>query len=89
VGGRDVPAVLRKLGKRAPTLHIKDGPLDRKEPMTAVGGGRMDWAAVIGAAHPSTAWLIVELDRCATDMFEAVRASCEYLTSKGFARGRK
>jgi sugar phosphate isomerase/epimerase len=89
VGGRDAASVVKKLGARAPTLHIKDGPLDKKEPMTAVGEGRMDWQAVIGAAHPSTEWLVVELDRCATDMFEAVKASLVYLTSRGFARGRK
>ena len=32
--------------------------------------------------------LIVELDRCATDMMEAVRKSYAYMTENGFARGK-
>jgi len=31
---------------------------------------------------------VVELDRCATDMFEAVKRSHDYLVANGFAKGR-
>jgi sugar phosphate isomerase/epimerase len=85
VGGSDAAGIVRQYGKRMPLLHIKDGPLDRNLPMTAIGEGKMDWQSVIGAADESTLqWLIVELDRCATDMFEAVRKSAAYLASAGF-----
>jgi len=89
VAGGDPAAIVRDLGERVPTLHIKDGPLDREKAMTAVGAGKMDWRAIIGACPDSTEWLVVELDRCDTDMTEAVAESYAYLTSKGFARGRK
>ena len=55
--------------------------------MVAVGGGTLDIAGVLGAA-PTAAWHIVELDRCATDMFEAVAASYTYLTGSGLSGGR-
>jgi sugar phosphate isomerase/epimerase len=88
VGGEDAAAVVKKLGKRAPLLHIKDGSLNRDKAMTAIGAGSMDWKKVISAAATSTEWLVVELDRCDTDMVEAIAQSYTYLTSKGFAKGR-
>jgi sugar phosphate isomerase/epimerase len=89
VGGADTAAVVKKLGSRAPLLHIKDGPMNREEAMVAVGAGGMDWSAVVGAAEGSAEWLVVELDRCDTDMTKAVAESYTYLTSNGFAKGRK
>jgi sugar phosphate isomerase/epimerase len=85
VAGDDPVKVIKKYGKRMPVLHIKDGSLDRNDSMTAVGDGKMDWKSVIGAADESTLeWLIVELDRCATDMLEAVGKSVKYLAGAGF-----
>ena len=85
VGGGDPAREVRENGKRLPVLHIKDGPLDRNADMTAVGDGKMDWKSVIGAADEQTLqWLVVELDRCATDMMEAVAKSARYLASAGF-----
>jgi sugar phosphate isomerase/epimerase len=90
VGGDDPARVVKDLGKRAPLLHIKDGPAENKDqPMVAVGDGVLDWEAIISAAQGSAEWLIVELDRCATDMLEAVTKSYSYLVKKGFARGNK
>lgn len=89
VGGQDPAQVVKKAGSRAPLLHIKDGPADSIEAnMVAVGDGVLDWNAIIGAGQGSTEWLIVELDRCSTDMLEAIGKSYTYLTGKGFARGR-
>jgi sugar phosphate isomerase/epimerase len=82
VGGVDPVAVLAALGVRARLLHIKDGPADdARAPMTAVGSGRMDVPALLGASRAE--WHVVELDRCATDMLEAVRASHRYLAGLG------
>ena len=89
-GGPDPADVIRQFGPRAPLLHIKDGPADSKDkPMVAVGDGVMDWEAIVKASENTAEWMIVELDRCATDMLEAVRKSYAYLTEKGYARGRK
>jgi len=78
VGGADPAAVVADFGSRARLLHVKDGPADGPEsPMTALGEGRMDLAAILRASR--AAWHIVELDRCATDMLAAVRASFVWL----------
>jgi sugar phosphate isomerase/epimerase len=86
--GADPAAVLRDLGPRAPLLHLKDGPAVRGQPMTALGEGVMDIPALLQASAGQAEWLIVELDECATDMFEAVRRSYQYLVEKGLGRGQ-
>jgi sugar phosphate isomerase/epimerase len=87
VGGADPAGVVAGLGSRARLLHIKDGPADKPEsPMTAVGDGVIDVAAIARASRAT--WHIVELDRCATDMFEAVEKSQRYMTRGGYAVGR-
>ncbi len=90
VGGCDPAAVIEEIGGRAPLLHIKDGPaVNREDPMVAAGDGAMDWDGIFAAAAGSAAeWAIVELDRSATDMLQAVSRSYAYLTGKGFAHGR-
>jgi sugar phosphate isomerase/epimerase len=80
VGGADPVAVIKNLGKRAPFLHIKDGPLVKHQPQVAVGDGKMDFRPILAAALPD-AWQIVELDECATDMMVAVKRSYDYLAS--------
>ena len=84
------PAEIVKLyGGRAALLHIKDGPCVKSEPMTAVGDGVMDIPAIVEAGKPHTEWLIVEIDRCAGDMMEAVAKSYDYLVESGLTRGNK
>jgi len=88
VGGRDPAKVVAELGPRAQLLHLKDGPADGfKSPMTAIGEGVIDFPA-IAAASDTVRWHIVELDACATDMFEAVEKSYAYLVGRGLSRGR-
>jgi sugar phosphate isomerase/epimerase len=84
VGGQDVPSLLQRLGDRVRYLHVKDGPVTRDDPMTAVGQGRMPVADILAAA-PRAEWHVVELDRCATDMLTAVRESLEWLAGHGLA----
>ncbi len=88
-GGQNPAEIVRRLGARAPLLHIKDGPCQIEADMTALGEGVVDLPGVIAASGGSAEWLVVELDRCATDMLEAVRKSYTYLTGKGLARGNK
>jgi sugar phosphate isomerase/epimerase len=85
VGGQDVPALLGRLGDRVRYLHVKDGPVTREDPMTAVGSGRMPVAEILAAAS-SAEWHVVELDHCATDMMAAVGESLAWLAARGLAQ---
>jgi sugar phosphate isomerase/epimerase len=88
VGGADPVRIVRDLGARARLLHVKDGPADKPESdMVAVGSGAIPVADVL-AANEHVTWNIVELDRCATDMFQAVEASHDFLVSNRLAQGR-
>jgi sugar phosphate isomerase/epimerase len=81
-------ALVRELGARAPLLHIKDGPATLDGDMTAVGDGVVDLRAMAEASRETSEWWIVELDRCATDMLQAVEKSFTYLTQNGLAYGK-
>jgi len=70
--------VLAELTARVHMLHLKDGPARHGEPMTALGEGRVDIAAIVRAAQPSVEW-VVELDECATDPLDAARRSLQFL----------
>lgn len=85
--GADPAEVIAELGIRAPLVHLKDGPCTREDDMLALGEGITDFDR-IAAAGDSVDWWIVELDRCATDMTEAVAKSHAFLTGGGYARGR-
>ena len=88
MGGFDPKAIVGTLGSRVGLLHVKDGPADAKRnPMVAVGDGVIDIPGVLAWSR-SARWHIVELDRCATDMFEAVERSYDYLVGNGYSRGR-
>lgn len=88
VAGLDPVAAIAELGSRLPLLHLKDGPARRHEPMAALGTGVLDIPAILRAAGDGLEWAIVELDSCATDMFEAVAQSYNYLTSLRLASGK-
>jgi sugar phosphate isomerase/epimerase len=89
-GANDPSEQVAKFKGRTPLLHIKDGPLEEGKAMLAVGKGRMDVPKVIKAADPKVLrWLIVELDKCDTDMFQAVEDSYKYLVSNKLAEGNK
>lgn len=79
VAGAQVPQLLERLGDRVVALHVKDGPIAKGEPHTAVGAGAMPVPDIL-AARPQ-AWRVVELDSCAGDIFEALAASHAYLTA--------
>jgi len=80
VGGADPAEVLQRLGDRVVALHVKDGPIVKGEPHVAVGSGAMPVPAILAAA-PKDAWRVVELDLCATDIFDAVGQSLTYLNA--------
>jgi sugar phosphate isomerase/epimerase len=89
VGGVDPAHLVADLGDRVRMLHVKDGPADDPESaMVAVGEGALDMRPIL-AANPAVAWHIVELDRCDTDMFEAVERSYHYLVDGGLSQARQ
>ncbi|MBN2501614.1 MAG: sugar phosphate isomerase/epimerase, partial [Anaerolineales bacterium] len=88
VAGNDPVAMVKSLGERAPLLHIKDGPATREDAMTAVGDGVIDVPAIIKAGEGATQWLIVELDRCDSDMLTALEKSIKYLVENELGHGR-
>ena len=88
LGGADPRQVVADLGDRLWLLHVKDGPGDAPESaMVAVGSGTVDIPTILTCA-PTAKWHIVELDRCATDMFTALADSYRYLVDSGLSRGR-
>jgi sugar phosphate isomerase/epimerase len=88
VGGADPVKVISELGDRLKYLHVKDGPADDPDKaMVAVGSGSVDIKSVLSAAKVD--WHVVELDRCDTDMFDAIEQSYAYLTSNELSKGRK
>ncbi|MBN1669552.1 MAG: sugar phosphate isomerase/epimerase [Kiritimatiellae bacterium] len=90
VGQKDPVAAIKNLGARCPSLHIKDGPKDKSQPMTAVGDGKMDWAPILDAADEIGAveWIVVEIDRVDGDMLQAVDRSVKFLIDQGYGKGR-
>jgi sugar phosphate isomerase/epimerase len=94
VAGHDPAAIVGKFGKRAPFLHIKDGParwtdnvaID-PEPMTAVGKGSQNFPDIVKAAGGNTEWMVVEMDKCDCEIFGAIKDSYDYLTGNGLAVG--
>jgi sugar phosphate isomerase/epimerase len=97
VAGQDPAAIVGRIGKRAPLLHIKDGPAkwndslpkDKPDPMVAVGKGTQDFPAIVKAAHGNTEWMVVEMDVVATDVFTAIRDSYDYLVKNKMASGKR
>ena len=94
VAGQDPVAIVKKLGSRAPLLHIKDGPAkyndslpkDNPDPMTAVGKGTQNFPAIVKAADGNTEWMVVEMDKTSGDVFVALKESYDYLISNKMAR---
>ena len=89
-GKVDVVKIVEQYKSRLPLLHIKDGSLEEGKAHLAVGDGKLDMPAIIGAADPDVLeWLVVELDNFDGDMSYAVKRSYDYLVSNGLAAGNK
>lgn len=70
--------LVRELAPRVRFLHLKDGPAIHGQPMTALGEGVLNLRAILDAA-PHPVQRVVELDECATDVFEAAGRSLRHL----------
>jgi sugar phosphate isomerase/epimerase len=88
VAGRDPAQIIKKLKNRIRFLHIKDGPavwndqlaVDNPDPMTPVGQGTQNIPAIIDASANHVQWMVVELDKSAIDVFDALKQSFDYMT---------
>ena len=94
VAGHDPAKIVGEFGKRAPLLHIKDGPArwtdslpaDKPEPMVAVGKGTQNFPAIVKAANGNTEWMVIEMDNTATDVFAVIHDSYDYLIKNNLAK---
>lgn len=94
--GHDPAKIVAAFGSRAPLLHIKDGPArysddlaNDQTPMTVAGKGTQDFASIVKAANGNTEWMILEMDRTAGDVFDAIDQSYKYLVGNNLAEGKK
>ena len=85
-GGITIQACKARELKRSLQGAVRDAANVTGDKWPAVGDGVIDVAAIAAASR--AAWHVVELDRCATDMLEAVEKSHRFLTEGGFAVGR-
>jgi sugar phosphate isomerase/epimerase len=89
LAGVNAAEVIGKYKNRIPILHIKDGPLVKEQAMTAVGEGKMNWKPIMDAPDKNMLkWIAVEIDRCDTDMMEAVEKSIKYLKKNNYGEGK-
>ena len=87
-GGVDPVKAIKDFGKRAPLIHIKDGPATVGEPVheqVAIGQGNVDIKACAKAARDTADWLIVELDECESDIFKVISDSYKYVRRNNLA----
>ena len=90
-GGVDPAKAMADFGKRAPFLHIKDGPAKKGNTMFAhvpAGQGSMDFPSIVKAGGTNIKWMIVEFDEYAGNIFDGLQQSYTYLTKKGLAKGK-
>jgi len=88
VAGQDPATILKKLKNRVRLIHIKDGPAvfnqklisDNPDPMTPVGKGSLDIPSIVNSCSEKVEWMVIELDKSAIDVYEALKQSREYLS---------
>jgi len=91
VAGLDPAKVLTDFGKRAPLLHIKDGPAVKGDPMykhVPAGEGTLDFHSIVKAGGENIKWMIVEFDEYEKDILDGIKKSYDYLTKNELAEGK-
>ena len=87
VAGQVPAKVVSQFANRARFLHIKDGPATGPDDsMVAVGTGSQDFPAIAKAGDVE--WMVVEFDKCDTDIFEALGKSYAFMVKNGLAEGK-
>lgn len=94
VGGVDPVALIRRLGPRVVSLHLKDHLAPGSQPIVEdgetwwtceVGEGVIDIAGATEAARESARWWLVEQDHCRRPPLESLRLSLDNLRRMGLA----
>jgi sugar phosphate isomerase/epimerase len=93
VAGQNPAAIIKKFGSRAKMLHMKDGPAvfsqklleDKPDPMVPLGRGTQNIPAIAKAARGYIEWMVIEMDVVATDVYQAIKDSYNYLLTNKFA----
>jgi len=102
-GTEDPVEILKTFAADTILLHMKDGIckqkvggermvhglLDRKVDLLPLGDGDLPIPQLIAAMPGQVETVIVELDYCRIDMFEAIEKSYQYMTRNGLASGNK
>jgi len=103
-GAEDEVANVKKYAGRMILVHIKDGTfglkeagqkygadgfLDTKIELLPLGKGKLNIPGIVAALPEQVSSIVVELDYCEIDMWEAIEESYKYMTSNGFAVGNK
>lgn len=91
VAGQDPATILKKLKNRVRFIHMKDGPAvfsdkllsDNPDPMSPVGQGTLDIPGIVEACSEKVEWMVIELDKSAIDVYEALKESKAFLSNFG------
>jgi sugar phosphate isomerase/epimerase len=88
VAGINPAEMIQNIGNRVKLLHIKDGPAKSPDDfMVSAGSGTLDILTIASSAKDFAEYMIIEFDKCETDIFQAVKGSYDFLLKKGLARG--
>lgn len=102
-GTEDAVEMLKKFADKTILIHMKDGVckqqaanagmknglLDMKVDLLPLGTGTLPIPELIKTAPEQVKTVVVELDYCEIEMWQAIKQSYEYMTSNGFCEGNK
>ncbi len=91
VAGQNPARIVADFGKKAPLLHVKDGPGIHGQKgygQVPSGDGLVDFPAVVKTGGRNTRWIIVEIDEYDKSIFDGIGRSYSYLTKHGLAKGK-
>jgi sugar phosphate isomerase/epimerase len=86
IAGDDPVAWINKLSGRVPLIHLKDFDPAKTPRWTPAGQGTLDYDSILAAARAANVEFGgIELDESPIPPIEAVKASYDYLVSKGLS----
>jgi sugar phosphate isomerase/epimerase len=90
-GHADGVKVLGQWGKRVPMIHVKDGDLNEQgDNFLPLSEGKVPLKKIIESADEKTVrYLVIEIDQCEIEMFEALKRSFDWLVKNGLGYGKK
>ena len=102
-GTEDPVAMLKKFASRTNLIHMKDGIcrqqagggemvnglLDMKIDLLPLGTGTLPIKDLVAAMPEQVKTIVVELDYCETEMWQAIQMSYDFMTRSGLAEGNK